>query len=181
VTIFILYEESGHEAPLEATDNPLAIQQKLAAIGVGFERRDASLTLPADADPDLVLRAYAVTIEHLRRKGGYRTADVFRLAPNAPGRAELRAGFLAEHTHSDNEVRFFVEGGGRFFLRAGGKVIELRVERGDLISLPAGLRHWFDAGDPPYCTTIRLFTRPDGWVGAVTGDAIGSRFVPAPA
>jgi 1,2-dihydroxy-3-keto-5-methylthiopentene dioxygenase len=180
VTTFILYEDSGRGAPLDATDNFAVIKAKLKELGVGFEQQDASLPLPSDADAELVLRTYAEVVARLRAKHGFQSVDVFRLLPSSPGRHEARRTFLSEHTHSDDEVRFFVEGGGTFFLRAGDKVVELRVERGDLISVPAGARHWFDCGDPPYCTAIRLFTRPDGWIGTFTGDTIVSRFVPTP-
>jgi 1,2-dihydroxy-3-keto-5-methylthiopentene dioxygenase len=181
VTTLVVYEESGRDAPLDATDDPAGVTTRLAALGVGFGRRDASLTLPADADQDFILKAYAETIEALCRKGGYKSVDVFRLLPHSPHRAAWRRKYLAEHTHGDDEVRFFVEGGGAFFLRDYAKVVEVRVERGDLLYVPAGTRHWFDAGDPPYCTAIRLFTRPNGWIGAFTGDAIADRFAPAPA
>jgi 1,2-dihydroxy-3-keto-5-methylthiopentene dioxygenase len=176
MTTIIVYEESGRDSPLDATDDARQIHARLAALGVGFERQDASLPLPADAGADFVLRVYAEAIERLRQRGGYKSVDVFRMLPNTPNRAAARHTFLGEHTHNDDEVRFFVEGGGTFFLRAGGKVVELRVARGDLISLPAGARHWFDCGDPPYCTAIRLFTRQDGWVGDFTGDDIVARF-----
>jgi 1,2-dihydroxy-3-keto-5-methylthiopentene dioxygenase len=49
-------------------------------------------------------------------------------------------------------------------------------ERNDLISVPAGTRHWFDMGPRPYFAAIRLFTRPDGWVARFTGDTIATRF-----
>lgn len=181
MTTLIVYEESGRASPLDATDDPRQIHARLAALGIGFERQDASLPLPADADAEFVLRVYAEAIDRLRRRRGYMTVDVFRMMPTSPNRIETRHKFLGEHTHTDDEVRFFVEGGGTFYLRTAGRVVELRVERGDLISVPAGARHWFDCGDPPYCTAIRLFTRPDGWVGAFTGDEIVARFATTPA
>ena len=179
MTTVIIYEQSGRDSPLVATDDPCDIRHRLAAFGVGFERRDAYLPLPASADQDFVLRVYAQTIDRLKQRGGYRSVDVFRLLPTSPNWPAVRRKYLSEHTHDDDEVRFFVEGGGTFFLRDANKVVELRVERGDLIRVPAGARHWFDAGDPPYCTAIRLFTRPDGWVGEPTGDSIVGRFVAA--
>jgi 1,2-dihydroxy-3-keto-5-methylthiopentene dioxygenase len=181
MTTIIVYDESGRHAPLDATDDARQIHARLAAFGIGFERQDASLPIPSDADTDFVLRVYAEAIDRLRRRRGYSAVDVFRLMPNAPDGAESRRKFLAEHTHADDEVRFIVEGGGTFYMRTAGRVVELRVERGDLISIPAGARHWFDCGDPPYCTSIRLFTRPDGWVGAFTGDQIVARFAAPPA
>jgi 1,2-dihydroxy-3-keto-5-methylthiopentene dioxygenase len=47
---------------------------------------------------------------------------------------------------------------------------------GDLISVPAGMKHWFDMGAAPRFTAIRLFVNPDGWVARFTGDVIADRF-----
>jgi 1,2-dihydroxy-3-keto-5-methylthiopentene dioxygenase len=49
-------------------------------------------------------------------------------------------------------------------------------ERGDLISVPAGTRHWFDMGPAPRFTAIRLFTTPAGWVANFTGEPIARGF-----
>jgi 1,2-dihydroxy-3-keto-5-methylthiopentene dioxygenase len=176
VTQLVLYEESGRHAPVLATDDRLQISKHLATLGFGYERARAEAELPSDADQDFVLCAYSGTIARLAQRGAYQGVDVFRALPDAPDRAALRATFLTEHTHDDDEVRLFVEGGGSFYLRGKGRVAELRARRGDLVRVPAGSRHWFDTGNPPFCTAIRLFTRPDGWVASVTGDAIAGRF-----
>src|SRR3546814_6097561 len=84
----------------------------------------------------------------------------------------MRAKFLSEHTHADDEVRFFVEGSGQFYLHMNDRVYVMLCEAGDLISVPAGTRHWFDTGPNPMFTAIRLFVSPDGWVADFTGDPI---------
>jgi 1,2-dihydroxy-3-keto-5-methylthiopentene dioxygenase len=88
----------------------------------------------------------------------------------------MRRKFLSEHIHGEDEVRFFVEGSGAFYLRIGGKVHQVVCEKDDLISVPAGTRHWFDMGPDPHFCCIRLFSNPDGWVAQYTGDAIADRF-----
>ncbi len=45
-------------------------------------------------------------------------------------------------------------------------------EKNDLISVPAGTKHWFDMGEEPHFVAIRLFNNPEGWVAKFTGDAI---------
>ena len=47
---------------------------------------------------------------------------------------------------------------------------------GDLISVPDGMRHWFDMGAAPRFTAIRLFLNPDGWIAQFTGSDIADRF-----
>ena len=44
----------------------------------------------------------------------------------------------------------------------------------DLIALPAGTTHWFDTGEFPNFTVIRLFITPEGWVARYTGDEIAT-------
>lgn len=175
MTKLIVYPETGDTA-IESTEDPARIAAVLAGIGVGFDRWQASYPLPAEADATTVLDAYNSDIERLERQGGYRSKDVVRIKPDHPDRAALRAKFLAEHTHDDDEVRFFVEGGATFFLHAAGKVIALYGERGDLINVPAGAKHWFDTGATPDFTAIRLFTSAGGWQANFTGDPIAARF-----
>ena len=63
-----------------------------------------------------------------------------------------------------------------FYLHVDSKVYMMQCGRNDLISVPAGTRHWFDMGPEPNFTAIRMFTRPDGWVAQFTGDPIAARF-----
>jgi 1,2-dihydroxy-3-keto-5-methylthiopentene dioxygenase len=152
-----------------------AIAVALRRIGVRFERWPAR-PLPKEANDREVMELYGPEIERLRREGAYQSVDVARCLPDNPQRDQMRAKFLNEHTHDDDEVRFFVEGVAMFYLRVDGKVYMTQCERDDLLSVPAGTRHWFDMGPAPTFTAIRLFTRPDGWVARFTGDPIAARF-----
>ena len=98
------------------------------------------------------------------------------LTADHPQKQALRDKFLHEHTHDDFEVRFFVEGEGLFYLRVNGRVFAVYCTRGDLISVPAGMTHWFDMGAEPHLKAIRLFTTPEGWVANFTGSDIAERF-----
>jgi len=148
----------------------------LREIGVEFEQWRADHALPEDADQDTVLAAYSGAIERLNRRYGFRSIDVVSLGPDHPDADMLRSKFLAEHTHADFEVRFFVDGSGLFYLHAGDRVYMVLCERGDLISVPANTRHWFDMGSRPSFRCIRFFTTPDGWAGDFTGSDIATRF-----
>ena len=63
-----------------------------------------------------------------------------------------------------------------FVLHADDRVYAVLCEKDDLISVPAGVRHWFDMGSAPAFTCIRLFNDPAGWVAEFTGDAIAGKF-----
>ena len=107
---------------------------------------------------------------------GYVTVDVISLNSDHPQKAELRAKFLDEHRHAEDEVRFFVAGRGLFTLHIDDYVYAVLCEKNDLISVPAGTPHWFDMGEHPHFVAIRLFNNPEGWVANFTGEDIASRF-----
>lgn len=176
MSLLTVYPEHTPSMPEFRSNDATRIAHALSEVGVRFERWDASRQLLAQDDDAAVLQAYASDIDRLMQAGGYRSVDVLRCLPDNPGRADLRAKFLSEHTHDEDEVRFFVEGTGVFYLRLAGKIYMTLCERNDLISVPAGTRHWFDMGPSPRFTVLRLFTTPDGWVARFTGDAIASRF-----
>jgi 1,2-dihydroxy-3-keto-5-methylthiopentene dioxygenase len=171
-----LYADDNPGRPLLDTTDGAQIAAALAPIGVRFERWSATREFPRDADDAVVLEAYRSDIERLKKQCGYQSVDVLRCLPDNPKRDELRLKFLEEHTHEDDEVRFFVAGAGVFYLRAAGKVHMTLCERGDLIGVPAGTRHWFDMGPAPHFTAIRLFTTPAGWVAKFTGERIARQF-----
>jgi 1,2-dihydroxy-3-keto-5-methylthiopentene dioxygenase len=170
-----IHSVNDAEAPvLQATD-PAMIADTLATIGVRFEQWP-SRPLPADADQESVLAAFAPEVERLKTENGYQAVDVMRVTPDHPDRVALRAKFLSEHRHSEDEVRFFVEGEGLFTLREDDRVYAVLCTAGDLISVPAGMRHWFDMGAAPGFTVIRMYIDPAGWVANFTGDTIADRF-----
>jgi len=160
---------------LTSTD-PDLIATELASRGIGFERWPARAALPAAAGSDQILAAYAAEISRVQSRGRYSTVDAIRMGPEHPDRVALRQKFLAEHTHSEDEVRFFVEGRGLFCLHIGQEVLQVLCEADDWISVPAGTRHWFDMGSAPHFCAIRFFDNPDGWVAQFTGDPIAEQY-----
>jgi 1,2-dihydroxy-3-keto-5-methylthiopentene dioxygenase len=52
-------------------------------------------------------------------------------------------------------------------------VFNVLCQKGDLISVPAGTKHWFDAGeDNPFVKAIRIFIDQTGWIPAYTESGI---------
>ena len=164
------------QLPSFTSNDPTLIAAELAERGIGFERWPAHAELPAGAGAEAVLAAYAREIARVQERGTYPTVDAIRMTPDHPDRDALRQKFLAEHTHSEDEVRFFVEGRGLFCLHIGDEVLQVLCEADDWISVPAGTRHWFDMGSSPHFCAIRFFDNPEGWVAQFTGDAIAERY-----
>lgn len=152
------------------------IAEQLVELGVQFERWQAECEFAADAEPQAVLDAYQGSIDRLKQQYGFQSVDVISLKPDHPNKQQFREKFLSEHTHSDFEVRFFVEGRGLFYLHVADKVYAVLCEQGDLISVPANTTHWFDMGENPNFKCIRLFTTEEGWLADFTGSEISGNF-----
>ncbi|MFT4266521.1 MAG: hypothetical protein QM586_04750, partial [Xenophilus sp.] len=119
------------------------------------------------------LAAHAPELAQLRQRlTAVRSIDRVTLQPGAADWPRLRATFLAEHTHAEPEIRFFLDGVGLFYLRDGDGFLGLLCEAGDWVAVPAGLPHRFDAGDLPAFDALRLFGSPDGWAARPTGAAV---------
>lgn len=158
------------------SSNPDKIQQKLLEVGVRFEQWEATAELSPGASQEDVIAAYQSDIDRLMTEQGYQTVDVISLNADNPKKDELREKFLSEHTHGEDEVRFFVAGQGLFSLHIGDQVFEVLCQTGDLIGVPANTPHWFDMGPNPDFIAIRLFNNPEGWVAHYTGSDIAARF-----
>jgi 1,2-dihydroxy-3-keto-5-methylthiopentene dioxygenase len=166
---------SQPQLTLQTWDGELILQE-LARRGVLFQRWPARVELADDADQETILTAYAQEVAAVQQGGAYPTVDVIRMAPDHPDRQALRQKFLAEHTHSEDEVRLFVEGQGLFCLHLGDEVLQVLCEADDWIAVPAGTKHWFDMGPAPRFCALRFFNNPQGWVAEFTGDPIASRY-----
>lgn len=152
------------------------ISSTLAQVGVRFEQWQASQPITAQSSADEVMAAYADDIARLQQEGGYVAVDVISLDETHPQKEQLRAKFLDEHIHTEDEVRFFVSGRGLFSLHIDEHIYAALCTKGTLISVPAGSKHWFDMGEHPRFTALRLFNNPDGWVAQFTGDKIAEQY-----
>lgn len=174
MTALTVYTQDGSK---EATYQELeTIGSILKDVGVQFEQWEASQPLADDAGQEEVMAAYRESIDKLSQQYQFKSVDVVALHPDHPQKAEMRQKFLAEHIHTDFEIRFFVDGSGLFYLHVGDKVYFVLCEKGDLISVPANTTHWFDMGENPKFKCIRFFTTEDGWVGNFTGSDIAGQF-----
>lgn len=181
MTLLVTWADTEPDTPLVQTTDVVEITARLAEAGVAFDRWDAAADLPPGATSDDVLAAYRDEVDRLVATHGFTVVDVAQLAPSDAAdwpaiAAGARAKFLEEHTHDEDEVRFFVRGSGVFYLHIGDRVHAVKCEAGDLLSVPALTTHWFDMGTSPDFAAIRFFLGDDGWVGTFTGDPIAGKF-----
>jgi 1,2-dihydroxy-3-keto-5-methylthiopentene dioxygenase len=171
-----IFAEDNPSDPQLTTSDHVEMARELEKIGVGFEQWNASKPVVPGDSPEHIMDAYRSDIDRLINDRGFRTVDVVSIAPDNPQKEAMRAKFLDEHYHKEDEVRFFVAGSGLFTLHVDGKVYEVKCEQGDLVSVPDSTLHWFDMGPEPSFVAIRFFTEPDGWVGYFTGTDIAQKF-----
>ncbi len=151
------------------TEDPAEISDALKQFGVRFERWEVK-ELPAEPTSDEVLETYRAEVDRVIDAEGYIKVDAAVMVPSddpewmAKAKA-AREKFLSEHTHDDDEDRFFARGAGVFYLHFEEKVYAVLCEAGDLLSVPANTTHWFDMGIRPDFVAVRFFHDEDGWVG----------------
>ncbi|MBU6340042.1 MAG: cupin domain-containing protein [Bacteroidetes bacterium] len=163
--------------------DPKEIRNFLEARGVWFDQWETPAELAEEADQETVLAAYAHVLKPFMEKNGYQTADVININSHTPNYEAVRNKFLSEHQHTEDEVRFFVDGQGYFWFNLdNGKdpIFNVLCQAGDLISVPANTRHWFDAGkENPSVKAIRIFIDQSGWVPHYTESGIDQKYNPA--
>ncbi|WP_405164162.1 cupin domain-containing protein [Nocardia sp. NBC_01499] len=180
MTIVQVMAEEDRDVVLARTTDRDEIAELLGPFGIQLAQWPTKALTRTAAQAE-VLAAYRAEVDAVCAVGGYHMVDVVRMVPD-PDNEEwriqakgARERFLDEHRHAENEVRFFVEGRGCFYLHLGDKVYAVVCEQGDLISVPAGTTHWFDMGEVPRFCAIRFFEEEDGWIGDFTGNLIAER------
>ncbi|MEU4802941.1 cupin [Actinosynnema sp. NPDC023587] len=177
MTLLTVWPDTGPGTVLVRTSDPAEVAEELGRLGVRYEQWPV---LPGVTARN-ALEAYAAQVERVTGTEGYVLVDAMEMTPSDdPGwvakAGEARAKFLAEHTHDDDEDRFFARGSGVFYLHLRGRVHAVLCEAGDLLSVPANTTHWFDMGTRPDYVSIRFFHDDDGWVGNFTGSPIARSF-----
>lgn len=156
-----------------------AMKDFLAPFGMTYQRWPLEDRVDPDASPEAILAAYAPEIEQLKAAGGYVTADVINVTPDTPGLDAMLNKFNKEHRHSEDEVRFIVKGNGLFHIHPeGGPVFSITVAAGDLITVPCGMRHWFDLCQDRTIRAIRLFQDISGWTPQYVEGGVHNEFAP---
>ncbi len=171
-----IYSQEEPQQPLMVLNELSDIARKLAAINIRFERWEANKKISANADQAEIIAMYQDSIDRIMQEYNFGSVDVVHMTPNHPDKVPLRKKFLCEHVHSEDEVRFFVKGGGLFCLHVDEKIYAVNCQQRDFISVPTGIKHWFDAGEDPSFSVIRFFTHKEGWIAHYTGDTLAEKF-----
>lgn len=142
--------------------DPSKIKSIMAEYGIPFESWGVRGT--SGQTDDKILDVYKTEIEQLKAERSYQTADLIALRNDTPNLEAITAKFDKEHHHTDDEVRFTVEGEGVFEINyTDAERMKFTAEPGDLIVIPAMRRHLFYLTDKKNIRCIRLFKSKEGW------------------
>ena len=163
----------------EKMTNPVQIRDFMKDRGIFFDQWACNVQFQDSDSQEKILDAYSDHLKPFMAQGGYLTADVISIHAATENYEAIRAKFLAEHIHTEDEIRFFVDGQGDFWFHLeNDEIFCLTCQRGDLISVPAGTKHWFDAGEKsPFVKAIRIFIDLSGWVPHYTNSGIEKEYL----
>ena len=105
-------------------------------------------------------------LSQLMAKRGYNYSDVLDIHPKRlDNYFQKLDAFYTEHMHSEEEIRLVLDGTGYFDVRdVDNRWIRIAVEKGDLLTLPAGSYHRFTLDNKNnWIKLFRLFGNEPVW------------------
>jgi 1,2-dihydroxy-3-keto-5-methylthiopentene dioxygenase len=107
---------------------------------------------------------YRAPLDAFALRHGYVEEDQVSLSPETPSLEAICAKFTGEHLHTEDEVRFVLEGEGIFDIRStDSRWMRVEVSAGDLIVVPKDRYHRFFLTDRRTIRCVRLFQDASGW------------------
>ncbi|KAF5889573.1 1,2-dihydroxy-3-keto-5-methylthiopentene dioxygenase [Clarias magur] len=133
-------------------DRPVGLQE-LQELGVWYRRLNAEVY---ENDPEL---------QRIREEKGYSYMDIVDIHPDKlPNYEDKLKMFYEEHLHLDDEIRYILDGRAYFDVRdKNDQWIRIAMNKGDLITLPAGIYHRFTMDETNYTKAMRLFVGEPVW------------------
>jgi len=105
-------------------------------------------------------------VNELASSRGYKNRDEITISPNTMGDAyeDKVKSFFNEHLHEDEEIRYILDGSGFFDVRDNNdKWVRIRLDKYDLMIMPAGIYHRFTTDEANYTKAMRLFKDDPKW------------------
>merc|ERR1712083_646342 len=75
-----------------------------------------------------ILSHYKSEIDAIMQQHNFKTVDIVSMTPSNPNKATFRDKLLDEHSHSETEVRFFVDGAAAFYIHLVERAEIVRIE-----------------------------------------------------
>lgn len=150
-----------------------AVIDYLTSQGIYFERWDLSGLPDRLRTADDLTGAEKIAVTHRLRSELQRVAeamdyfsyDLLMLCPEVtPDLEEALKTYQKPHRHQEDEVRLVIDGEVTYTVTANGRTFTVKLEPGDLLCIPAGVRHNFVLTGPHRLKAIRMFQSQAGWM-----------------
>jgi len=104
-------------------------------------------------------------LKKIREARGYSYVDIIEVCPEKLPNYEVKIkNFFEEHLHTDEEIRYTLDGSGYFDVRdKNDQWIRVALKKGGMIVLPAGIYHRFTLDSNNYIKAMRLFVGEPVW------------------
>jgi len=163
------------QKPYNVSNDFKTLACQLAEDGIRFEQwgtpSDLSSSSSSLNDAD-TLSLYESEIERIKKEYGKESTDLVSVKGGDAFSISIRDRYLSEHCHSDDEIRFFLEGSVLIYIHINERVHILQCGKGDFIVIPKGVKHWLDIGPKPEFTAIRWYNSIESLENLFTGSIV---------
>uniref|UniRef100_H3BZD3 Acireductone dioxygenase n=1 Tax=Tetraodon nigroviridis TaxID=99883 RepID=H3BZD3_TETNG len=150
---FLDSNEDDQRKPHRQNPNCPVSMEQLKKLGVFHWKLNADVY---ETDPEL---------EKIRKDHGYSYMDIITIHRDTLSNYEEKLKvFFDEHLHLDDEIRYILDGTAYFDVRdKEDRWIRIAMNKGDMITLPAGIYHRFTVDETNYTKAMRLFVGEPVW------------------
>lgn len=152
-----VYHQSSPEAPNKLLNQAEDIASTLAAVGVQFTQLPVAVPVQAGSAVEEVIAACRVQLDQLMSEQGFASFDVLSQRTEPRYQHGPRTSLPTAQRYGVAHLHYCLAGRGLLCLHIDDYVYALLCEKNDLVHLPAATLHWFDTGEQPRVTLLRLF------------------------
>lgn len=149
MSFLVIYHQDNLLNPTKLLTHREDILAALEEAGIGYDSVDLSSGLHAGDDARLLQQLQG-------RFSDYPYTEILRLPPVPAYAAPAGEGGEPEQSCAGVGLRLILQGKGILCLHQGQNLYALGCRPGDLVSIPAGVGHWFRQSAGPECVVVRL-------------------------
>lgn len=161
MTHLCVYHQSNRLQPIRLLNHQADIARELEELGAGYQCWDATVPVTAVSSENEIVAACQAGLGLLEPNAiVYTEAFALDEQSSAEQHAVVRKQLAREQVSSQPQSWLVAAGRGMLCLHHEDHVYALVCERGDLLSIPAGIAYWFDAGEQPRFVALRVSAEP---------------------